>query len=172
MLFVILLRPASKETEWGKKVSIQMEKLRCDSPPFNAVPSCNIVHSESTKEGLHFFVLSSFLIIKNRSSRQWRPLVTMTWLFLNLFTFSIHGVQSDPENELPSFGSGWKALRCLIPSLGGYWILLSGLIDWVSVAEQFGTASVPWIKASKHCRSVSSGQEFQPLADCEIIIKS
>lgn len=120
MLFVILLRPASKETEWGKKVSIQMEKLRCDSPPFNAVPSCNIVHSESTKEGLHFFVLSSFLIIKNRSSRQWRPLVTMTWLFLNLFTVSIHGVQSDPENELPSFGSGWKALRCLIPSLGGY----------------------------------------------------
>lgn len=33
----------------------------------------------------------------------------MTWLFLDLFTVNIHGVQSDPENELPSFGSGWKA---------------------------------------------------------------
>lgn len=43
----------------GEKVSIQMEKLRWTALPFNAVPSCNIVHSESTKEGLHFFVLSS-----------------------------------------------------------------------------------------------------------------
>lgn len=45
---------------------------------------------------------------KNRSRHQRRPLVTITWLFLKLFTVNIHGVQSDPENQHPSFGSGWK----------------------------------------------------------------
>lgn len=33
MLFFILLMLASKETKEEKKVSIQMEKLRCNTPP-------------------------------------------------------------------------------------------------------------------------------------------
>lgn len=85
---------------WREKVSIQMEKLRCDSPPFYALSSCNIVQSENTREGPHFFLSFPF-IIKYRSSHRWCTLVTMTWLFWTwLFTGNVDGVQSDPDNEL------------------------------------------------------------------------
>lgn len=93
--------------EWGKRSQSRWRNWGA-TDPFDALSSCNIVHSESTKERLHFFVLCTFFNHKNRSRHQWRPLVIMTWLFLKLFTVNIHGVQSDPDDQHPRFGSGWK----------------------------------------------------------------